>query len=49
MIKPKLTFFKKQGEVIFGDTIIFSQDTFGLVPEVLDAVYVIGSALGKVG
>ena len=49
MIESKLTFFDKQVEVLFGDSIIFSQHAFCLIPEVFDTVDVIKRMLGKMG
>ena len=49
MIESKLTFFDKQVEVLFGDSVILSQHTFCLIPEILNSVDVVDFLLGKMG
>jgi hypothetical protein len=39
MIESKLTLFDKQVEVLFGNSVVFSEYPFCLIPEVLDAIY----------
>lgn len=49
MIESKLTFFDKQVEVLFWDSVILSQHTFCLIPEILNSVDVVDFLLGKMG
>ena len=37
-VEPELAFFQEQREVVLGNTIVFAQHPFGLVPEILNAV-----------
>jgi len=48
MIESKLTLLDKQVEVLFGDSIVFSEHPFCLAPEVFNAVDVVVFLLGEV-
>ena len=41
IVKPPLALFQKEREMGFGNAIIFSQMSFRLIPEILDAVNVV--------
>src|ERR1700679_4288782 len=47
VVESKLTFFDKQVEVLFGDSVVFSEHPFCLVPKILNAVNVVMFLLGK--
>ena len=42
MVEAKDTFLQKEMEVLTGNAVVFSEDAFGLVPEVFNAVDVVG-------
>ncbi len=46
MVEAPFTLFDEQVEVLLGDAVVTSQMPFGLVPEVLDPVDVVG-IIGK--
>ena len=47
MIESKLTLFDKQVEVLFRNPVVLSENSFGLIPEILNTVYVVMFLLGK--
>ena len=41
VIEPEFTFFQEEGKALPLDSIVFSQNTFGLAPKILDPVDVV--------
>ena len=49
MIESKLALLDEQEEVLLWDTVVFSEHTLGLVPEIFDAVDVVLSVGKQLG
>jgi len=48
VVESKLTFFEEQQKVLTRGTVVFSENTFGLAPEVFDTVDVVAAAFYEV-